>query len=417
MTIGCSFRGIPFGWEERGGEITPRFVEHDFPQKRGRWHEDMAAGPRVFTIVGYLLGGSTELVRARLRLLMKACGDQRPGTLIHPTFGAVRSVCTGFKHKESISKLNRIDLDMTFVEDEGAQFPIAGRWIGAALGNAIDGARDQIGAGLDQVFNLAGMPSYVTDLASEGLADLAVQVFGTLGLLSAPVRFAVSTRTSLLAGIAVEAGGLSAPLGGLFAAYTTDSADRTIDMTGPEAEATAAVLASLSTFTLPGQPATTFARAVAAQALDGLAATVRRLALLEEANVSRQRRFVSSDQAIAARDDLADRLDVEILAAADQASTDGNDVLARIGDALAAVRAEMVADLTERAASLKPVAHIVLKQARPAIAVAYALYGDGDASAGERQRTLALTEDLAVRNRVRDPGEMPGGVALEYQAA
>lgn len=408
-----SFRGVAFGWQERGGETTPRFAEHDFPQKPGRWHEDMAAGPRVFTFQGYVLGPGAELARAKLRLLARACGDQRPGTLVHPVFGAIKCVCTGFRHKETIDRLGRIDLDLSFTEDNGATSPIAGTWPGKALSDAIDSARDAIGNGLDQVWNLAQMPSYVLAQATAGLADISVMVLGGLGQLGSAGN-AVAGQAGLLTGIEHAAEGLSAPLVALFSSYTTGNNGRLLALTPAQADTTAAILAGLGTYSLPAQRSTTFSRAVAAQALGGLADTVRRLALTEEANVSRLRRFVSADQAIAVRDDLANRLDAEILAAADQASIDGNDVLMRVSDAMAQVRTEAVADLTDRAASLKPVSHITLPRTRSAVALAYALYGDGDATLGDRANTLSLVLDLVSRNRVRDPGLMPGGVPLEY---
>lgn len=415
--IGPSFRGVAWSWEERGSETSPRFVDHDFPQKPGRWHEDMAAGPRVFTFVGFIVSLSRDVARARLRRLQEACADQRPGTLMHPVFGAIRAVCTGFKSKETIAKGGRIDLDLTFEEDAGAQYPIAGRWIGAALGDAVAGARASTAAAFDQRWNLVGMPSYITGEASSGLADLALTVSDTLGLLTPAVRSRVNSRAKGLSELTAISAGLSVPLVSLFEGYTTDDYGRPLVLNGPQAAATASALRPLSLYRLPSQRRSrTFARAVGAMALEALASSVRWLALIEEANVSRQLAFTSADEAITTRDALADRLDVEILAAADQASNDGNEVIARASDALGSVRTEMISDLTERAASLKPVAHISLKQVRPAIALAYALYGDGDASAGDRAKTLALAEDLGPRNRVRDPGMLPGGVQLEYQA-
>lgn len=415
--ISLSFRGVTFSWEERSSELTPRFAEHDFPQKAGRWHEDMAAGPRVFKFMAFLVAPTRDLARARLKRLQAACADQRPGTLMHPVFGAIRCVCTAFESKEGVRKLGRIELDMTFVEDAGAQFPISGRWVGAALSDAVELAADAASAGFDQVWNLRGTPTYVRTQAAGGLLELAGVVSGTLGLLTAAVRGTVSDRTSRLPDLATDDYGQSTTLRSVFAGYTTADNGRPLPLTGAQAATTSAALRRLSTFTLPAVAGLTFSRAVAAMALAGLAVTTRRLALIEEANVTRRLAFVSADEAIAVRDSLADRLDVEILAAADQASDDGNDVLARVSDAMATVRTEMITDLTERAASLKPVGHITLRQVRPAIALAYALYGDDDASAGSRARTLELALDIGLRNRVRDPGQMPGGVALEYQAS
>lgn len=417
MAIQLSFRGIPFGWDERGVEHDKRFASHDFPLKAGRWHEDMAAGPTRYTVTGYLLGGSVELARAKLRILHQACANQQPGTLVHPIFGAVRVVNIGFKAKESRDRLGRIDLDLTFEEDLPNQNPIATRWAGAALADAVDTARDAIGAALDQVWNLVDLPSYAVSEAETGLADLAAEVFGTLGLLTSSVRSGVTGQLGLLTGSQYELQSLSVPFVAMFAAYTTDSYDNPLSLSSDEAAATLRALTPLATFTLPAEATNTTSRAMAAQALAGLSATTRRLAVLELANLTRQMTFVSSNDAIAVRDRLAAMMDVEILAAADQASSEDNGPLADVASALGQARAEMVSDLTERAASLKPVGAITLATTLPAVVVAYALYGDGDGSEGDRANTLAMVSDLYQRNGIADPGQMPGGVALEYLAA
>jgi prophage DNA circulation protein len=412
-----SFRGITFGWDERDAEHQARFADHEFPQKPGKWHEDMAAGARLFTFKAYLLANSVDLVRAKWRLFQKACANQARGTLMHPVFGALTVVCLKCKGTENRETLNRVDFDLTFEEDSGATQPIATRWIGAALTDAIASASEAISAGLDQVWNLVSMPAYVLDAAMTQLADLEVQITGTLGLLTAPVQAAVSGQASLLTGIVAAGGQLGYPIQSLFASFATDDNGRPLQLTGDQAAATSAALATLGTFAIEQPPITTPERAIAAMALEGLASAVRRSALLQEANVSIQRSFVSSDAAISVRDDLADRLDGEILAAADQASDDGNDVLAAIADTLDTVRVEMITDLTALAASLKPVAHITLKTTMPSDVLAYRLYGDGDGSAGARAATLTLCDDIASRNGVVDQGEMPGGVSLEYLAA
>ena len=413
-----SFRGQPFLWDERDAEIQARFAEHEFPQKAGKWHEDMAAGPRVFTFRAYLIAGNVDLVRAKWRLFQAACANQASGTLMHPVFGALTVVCLKCKGTETIQALNRVDFDLSFEEDSGASQPVATRWIGAALTDAVAAASDAIGAGLDQVWTLISMPAYVIDAAEAQLADVAVMATGALGLLTAPVQAAVSGQAGLLSGIGFAAGVLGGPLQSLFASFTSDpDTGRDWQLTGEQAASTASALATLGTYTIEQPPITTPERAIGAVALEGLASTVRRLALLQEANVSRLRTFASSDEAIAVRDDLADRIDAEITAAADQASDDGNDVLAALADTLDTVRAEMITDLTAVGASLKPVAHITLKTTMPSDVLAYRLYGDGTGSAAERAATLALCDDIATRNGIVDQGEMPGGVSLEYLAA
>lgn len=417
MALKLSFRGIPFLWDERGGETTPRFAEHDFPMKRGRWHEDMGQGPQVFTVNGFLIAPSALLVRAELVALQKACRNQRPGTLFHPIHGAVNCVCTGFKWKEARDRLNRIDLDLTFVEDSGSSAPIANRWLGAALSDAVNAAEEFIGGAIDQVWNLVELPASALNAAASALAELGATLLLSTSLLGDAVQTVAAGPLSLLrGGISSLLSGLSVPLIQVFRAFTTDANGTPLGLSADQATTTWRTLLPLATFTLPSASGPTTSRAITAQAIDGLAVTVRRLALLQLANLTRQMSFASSDEAIAARNQLYDLMDTEIVAAADRAATDSNPAAADVSQALAKARAEMSTDLTTRAASLKPVGHITLAQSMPAIAVAYALYGDDDASAGARDNTLSLILDFDQRNHLQDPGLVPGGVALEYLA-
>jgi prophage DNA circulation protein len=409
----CSFRGVPFRWDERGGETTPRFAEHDFPQKPGRWHEDMAEGPRVFTFTAFLIAPDTRGVRDELVLFERACRNQEPGVLMHPVFGLLSCVCKGFTWKENRETLNRIDLDLKFEEDIGMVEPMTTRWIGADLADAVDAAEEAIADALDEFWELASIPAYALADAEDAIGDVVGALSDAVALLTEPVQAALAVACDAISTVD-EISGLGQGLVDAFTCLTTDSYGNPLGLTADQADATYRALTPLAGFTLAQEAADTASKATVAQAMSALSVTVRRLALLQMANLTRQMTFVSSADAIDTRDSLSDMMTVEIVAAADQASTDSDAEAGLVSDRLDAARSEMVADLTATAATLVPVAAIVLGAAMPSGQIVYALYGDGDGSAAARANTLAIEADFIARNAVQDPGLTPGGVPLEY---
>jgi prophage DNA circulation protein len=410
-----SFRGIPFWWDDRGFETTPRFAEHDFPQKAGRWHESMAPGPRIFTFSAWVIAPTRDLARALGVELAQACWDQRPGTLLHPAFGALRVVNKGCKLKESTDKLNRVDFDLTFVEDDRPTSPLATRWIGAALADAVLAALQAIASAIDSLWSLLELPAYAIDAAMAALGDVALALTEAVALLTLPVQEAIAVAGAVLGGAEILTG-LGVTLCSAFTPFTVDANGNLLELTADQCTATWNALVTLATWSPPSETTNTNSKAVVAQAMQGLGAAVRRSALVQLANLTRVMTFPSANQAILARDELADMLQVEIIAAADDASLNFNPTAAEASRALKAVRAEMITDLTTRAASLQPVGHMTLPASRSALAVAYGLYGDNEGSAADRSNTLDLVADFIARNALQDPGQAPGGVRLEFLA-
>jgi prophage DNA circulation protein len=126
-----------------------------------------------------------------------------------------------------------------------------------------------------------------------------------------------------------------------------------------------------------------------------LADLLRRSAAVAAARLSAERRFDSYQAAVAARDELADWLDAEMLIAGDQGGDAAYDGLARL-------RAAVVADLSERSQRLARVRGLILPEAMPALVLAYDLYEDA-----------LRDEEIARRNRLAHEGLTPPGVALE----
>ena len=91
------------------------------------------------------------------------------------------------------------------------------------------------------------------------------------------------------------------------------------------------------------------------------------------------------------RDELSDRLELEAETADDSVYT-----------ALVDLRAATVRDLTARGASLAGLRTVTPAATLPALVLAHRLYGDA-----------ARADELTLRNRLRHPGFVVGGSALE----
>jgi prophage DNA circulation protein len=111
----------------------------------------------------------------------------------------------------------------------------------------------------------------------------------------------------------------------------------------------------------------------------------------------------SRDDAMAARDKVADAL----AAAADRVAAAGWDA---VWQRLMALRASIAADLAQRAAPLPRIKRLELPGVMPATLIAYRLNGDSLSDVFGRGAALS------ARNRVRHPGFVPAGSPIEVLA-
>ena len=153
---------------------------------------------------------------------------------------------------------------------------------------------------------------------------------------------------------------------------------------------------------LPVVPQVTPIRVSQAQNQEALAALTRRAALVEASRLSSRVAYESYDQAAAIREELAERLDDE--AAGLTLGTAAAIVPDPVYNALTALRAAVVRDITTRGADLARVSSVQLPATLPALVAAYKVYGDA-----------TRADDLVSRNRslIRHPGFVPGGQSLE----
>jgi prophage DNA circulation protein len=146
--------------------------------------------------------------------------------------------------------------------------------------------------------------------------------------------------------------------------------------------------------------ATTPARQQLAAANEGLAVLAAAIFAGEFARAAAAVPWASRDEAMVARDKVADAL----AAAADRVAAAGWDA---VWQRLVALRAASAADLAERAAPLPRIKRLELPGVMPASLIAYRL--DGDSLPDVFGRGAALS----ARNRVRHPGFVPAAQPIE----
>jgi prophage DNA circulation protein len=113
--------------------------------------------------------------------------------------------------------------------------------------------------------------------------------------------------------------------------------------------------------------------------------------------------FVSYEDAVAARDDAADRLDALALRQADAGDDDG-------AEQYDALRRAMTADLTARGGTLARLRAYTPATTEPALVIAQRLYG-------EPATLIERAEEIIARNKVAHPGFVTGGVPLQVLSA
>lgn len=376
-----SFRGIGFDVEAESLEGGVRGPLHEYPLKDKPFREPMGRKGRVIPITGTLSGDDYNDV---LEQLIGALEDGRPGELIHPWFGSLIVSVGTFIVSRTSDVLGQATVDMTFYEVGERTFPS-----NDAIGpEAVDLTADFVDSSAEQsaiaITDISGRPAWVVAQAEERVASLvAIVRDNSVG----PVRTVLTDARALSSGldsiedrVDVLAGDLAQQ-----AAAVRDLAENVGDLS-PLAR-------TLSRLPLP--TSTTAATADAQAAADAVEASTRlwrRTFLAAYARAVVAAAWVTYDDAVRARNQLAARIDEELAAT----PLDGD-----VFDALSAMRSAAAADLTERAAQLPQQRIIEVAGDTPASQIAWTIYRDA-----------GRIEELVDRNDIPHPGFISGPLAV-----
>jgi len=402
-----ALRGLLFYVQSSEENSTRRWVTHEFPGRDEPWHEDLGAKTRSFTIEGLLVGPDVVLQR---RAFARAAADPEPATLLHPWLGAMRVVVLDCRITDDVNQARVARVSLR-VEKAGTKpAPVLGL---DSLGGVLDGADRLLTAAQSAYaeyrfmraaadFIIESFKGSVLGIAGaiEGALSNAGLVGGAAGSVSALASVndaAIVSDTAVPLALASAARDVSALAGGR-AALT-----RGADAAPQGAFAALDALNAQELVKAPIGGATTPARQQLAAANEGLAVLAAAIFAGEFARAAAAVPWASRDEAMAARDKVADAL----AAAADRVAAAGWDA---VWQRLVALRAASAADLAERAAPLPRIKRLELPGVMPATLIAYRLDGDSLSDVFGRGALLS------ARNRVRHPGFVPAAQPIEVLA-
>lgn len=402
----ASFRGVAFKFESADASGGRRAQTHEYPMRDTPWTEDLGRKARTVSLNAYVLGADYMAARDALIAALDAAGA---GTLVHRYWGELQVVVIDYRVSESSGEGGIARFSISFAEAGSQTFPAARTDTAEALASQVGKTRAAAQKTYAAVHRVAGLPDWVSAAAVADfsgaldaidnltaqltpdltlLAEIQLAAGRVAGMLGDLIRVPASAAAAIDARIRALAQVPSSPrdaftaLTALFGHDGATTATATIATTATPATIAAAATAAATT---PSNRQATINRGATA-------ALVRQLAVTEAAGLLQSTDFDSAVAAAEARDTVLDALDSEAAATPD-------DALFRALSSLAAAVTRAVA---ARSDSLAHIGTVRFSATLPALVVAHRVYGDA-----------TRADEIVSRNRVRHPGFVPGGIALE----
>lgn len=363
---------------------------HEYPLRDTPYAEDLGRQGRDYELEVFVVG--PDYMQARDDLI-DALEKPGPGTLIHPTLGSLQVVAISARLRESTHEGGMAIFSLRFVEAGAPALPDQIADTQGLVSAASDAAEAAVSGDFSEEFTVDGFANFVADEAQ----TLTVDILATIEDLSSLIPTTPETLTQFqkdfsdisnaVASLIRQPANLASEIIGIVRSFS-DIATRPVN-----ALKLYRVLFDIEVGAKPVVGATP-ARQQQAANQSSLFALVRQAAIIGAVDSSAAIDYESSAQAIAARDELAVRLDDEMLAVADTSYR-----------ALSHLRMSLVRDLMERGARLPNLIRIENLMTQPALVIAQRIYGDA-----------SRADEIVTRNQIRHPGFVPGGQTLEVLA-
>lgn len=381
-----TFRGVRFGVESAERTGGRKAVVHEYPLQDEVYVEDLGRAPRGFQIECFVIGQSYFQGRDAL---IDALEQEGPGQLVHPYQGRKQVAVLSFRQSETAREGGGTFFSINFIEtaqkasQPAAKTDFLSRVVTAAQ-DAVDSARS---AFLEQ-YDVVAQAQFAVDSLSDTIGSagtLIKQVIG--GVLGVPQTLA--SFTGSIGGFIGDAASI--------ARAPSDFADRLdliLSFGGQAASSRTAISALMKVYAFepPFIPAAITSTRVKEHAnQDAMTGLIRQRAVIEAARLAPAAKYNSYEDALATRNAILDGLDV-----VSETATD--DVFATLGVLRAQIVRAVPGDDNALARLIQYTPPITL----PDLVIAYDLYED-----------LSLEADMISRNKIRHPGFVPGGIALE----
>ncbi len=226
----ASWRGVGFSVLESRLVRGRKTALHEYPFRDPVWVEDLGRGTRIYSFRGFLVGDDCYIQEQTMLAAVEVAG---PGTLVHPSLGAVSVSLVDYSSTQTYDKGRMVELEFSFVEGQPA--PIFPSFITNTITNVENFANTALmSVGID----------FQTDIvqpAEAGAADLQQGAAVVTGAVAA-VQGVVAQANSLVgdAGLVI---GATKGLTGNFGRYSLGS------LTGPVSGTStlSSVLANMTT--------------------------------------------------------------------------------------------------------------------------------------------------------------------------
>lgn len=416
----ASFRGVDFFVLADEAEFGRRQVTHTAALVEVPTLEDLGRAADIFQVEGYLIGDDFDL---QLQKLITAIRDTPgEGRLVHPRYGERSVGASGFRVRHDNKEGRICRFTVTFGEAGELSQPTVGEDGVNVLADRSEAIQEVSQESFIDKFTAADYPQYVRDAAASsvkavgdylsapssflsGAYNDASKVFGVVtttfgavsdtvsgyqksvgdflgditGLVNEPSDLA-SQLTSLIAGVRTTFGtGAGAILSGILGLFP-HSDDSSSSSSGGSSGG--------STYVVGVTPS----RAQIITNREAVTQLVRQVTVAELAVVAADKTYDTVDEAVEARDAVADAIDIE----AEQTTSDP------VYQQLTQARAEVVRAIPSAEQSNARVVPYEPPSTLPALVVAQLLYDDA-----------SRDSQIITRNAVRHPGFVSGGQVLE----
>lgn len=398
-----TYKGAPFYLESHEFEGGRRIVDHVFPYVDAAYTEDLGLKQRVYDLNVYILGEDYFGSRDNLISALESPG---PGVLVHPYLGEKNVDCESFTVNETKADGGYVSISITFRET--ARKPSTESFADPkyALDKSVQNlnehmVRDFKGfdlsrlseLGLSRFVNLVnGATDKILATANSFPGNFGVAELGySIGALKGSIRELIRTPLILAQTTAEAIGGLVSVIGfqGL----------NPFDDTAPDAEQEVVVQGRLqrdalrplitpAPSTVP--PGDTPAREQEREAERLMNNLVRGVALGQLAIISARTPYATLSEALLQRNFIVSEIELMLR---DPRISDQS------YEALMDLLSDTVRAIPGPQSEESRITNVELYQTMPSLVVAYDIYG-----------TLALEQDLILRNRIQNPAFVPQGM-------
>lgn len=396
-----SYRGVAFYVERADTTAGRRWLVHEYPRRDVPYTEDIGRRAKEYRLSFFVAGDDYDLQRDTLIAALDAPGA---ATLVHPYMGTMSAVASAVSFSESTREGGACSFEVTFTESGLKLEPTTTVDTQREVEQAADAAEKEAEKDFLERWSLEGLTGFSLDAILRDVTavvdGLTQFVDGIAEEITNVIRFPANIVGTVLGGYNRIRNAVMRPINALNlysgrSVLSLGGGGRLRTSAGTPARAVrmlreAGTAGDSVTVPLADTPENTqrAGNIKATNQLNGsLAATTAARVVAETDWLSRQDAERAGQDAMALID--------HVLQTATLMSDDAY-------NAMVALRAALSTDLRTRALAMPNLTQYTPQVTLPAVVIAHRLYGDA-----------TRADEVCVRNNVRHPGALRGGMALE----